>query len=184
MIRSAIFSKKTRDERLIFASALAGYAMGILIFLALRKAGAPLIGADMTSAFDSSDPFGALVSSISTELLCAVIAYILGFTVLARVCFPFVSLSRACLASFSSISILSGTYPLYLYFIHSVYSLAVLFFLSLCGLLACRQSSLIRTSENTDLTKSTLDYTARVLFFMGITAILVLCRHVITALIR
>ena len=184
MIKSAVFSKKTRDERLIFASALFGYFFGILIFTALSKMGAPIAYADMSSAFDTENPAGALIRSVSIELCYILIACILGFTFFSRTCACLLCAYRACLASFSSICILSGTYPLHVYFIHSVTSLALLFFLCLCGLLALRQSSLIRASDGTELSKSALDYLARILFFAGITVILVLCRHVITALIR
>lgn len=181
MNRPVPFSKNAKGVLPLFLCIAAGYLLGMVIFVISKASISATLAPDMRSAFDTETPLLCLISCIGRELFPIALTFVMGFTLFAGWGAHALAFMRSALASFSSVFVLAGAYPLHIYFIHSVYSLICLIILAFCALLSCRQSALIVTEGGKSRAP---DYCARMLFYAGATVILVILRHTLTAIIN
>ncbi len=183
MTRSLIFRKLPIKAVTIPLCCALGFMLGVALFSFFGEIVPSGIQGDFTSAFESPTPFLTFISCAERELRFALILYLFGFCLFSKVGTLALLIFKSALAGFSSVFILASSHSPVLYFLHLIYSLLVIVFLSALSRSACDFSQKQSESDTGASSREILSYSAISLFYSGGVLACLVLRHIILSFI-
>ena len=183
MIKPILLRKKAGKDIFPALFCIFGFVFGVTVFRSFGELFSGMLSPDFTSAFDSEAPFSEFLGCCSAELKYLLCLYMLGFCCFAHFGCLCLAAYKGALVGFSAVYVLSGAYPLPIYFTHLISSAVNLIFLCCVCKLSMRFSESSIGSGRSPSGKDILDYSFKCLFFTGAVLACTLLRHVILSFI-
>ncbi len=159
------------------AAIITGYILGLFIPFLSVNARIVFDVQTVSSAFISGGGFNEFLYTACKQSIYPMLIFLLGFIPCSSMPCSGILFMRAALASYSSLIIFSSGASNRLYILHALCSISMI---AICWALSkCAIS--YGSDERTN--KSSLLYTFKFLFFVGLIFIIVFCRHIALAFI-